>query len=93
VGAVAVVLFKPTRRRVCLARLDADLDGPVSLASARRPIAARLVGILGPIGLATFLAARYACASSGDTIPISSSACAELSVVSRNLSPRGTERG
>jgi hypothetical protein len=48
-------------QRVHLALLDADLGGPVALASPRRPIAGRLLGVLGPIGLALFLAAGYAC--------------------------------
>jgi len=48
-------------QRVHLALLDADLCGPAALASPRRPIAARLLGVLGPIGLALFLAAGYAC--------------------------------
>jgi hypothetical protein len=48
-------------RRDLPALLDADLDGLALLASPRRPIAARLVGILGPIGLTVFLAVGYAC--------------------------------
>jgi hypothetical protein len=48
-------------QRFLPALLDADLDGPVALASPRRPIVARLLGILGPIGLALFLAAGYVC--------------------------------
>jgi hypothetical protein len=41
--------------------LDADLDAPVAPASPRRPIVGRLIGILGPIALAVFLSAAYAC--------------------------------
>jgi hypothetical protein len=59
--ATAADPIKRPSQRVLPALLDADLDGPVALASPRRPIAARLVGVLGPIGLAVFLAAGYAC--------------------------------
>jgi hypothetical protein len=51
--------IKPPSLRVFPALRDADLDGPVVLASPRRPIAARLIGIFGPIGLALFLSAGY----------------------------------
>jgi hypothetical protein len=59
--ATAADPIKRPSQRVHLALLDADLDGPAALASPRRPIAARLLGVLGPIGLALFLAAGYAC--------------------------------
>lgn len=37
------------------------MDAPAPLAAPHLPIIARLVGILGPIGLAVFLALGYAC--------------------------------
>jgi hypothetical protein len=59
--ATAADPIKRPSQLVHLALLDTDLDGPAALASPRRPIAARLLGVLGPIGLAVFLAAGYAC--------------------------------
>jgi hypothetical protein len=52
---------KRSSRRVLPALFDADLNDPATFTFPHRPIAARLVGILGPIGLALFLAAGYAC--------------------------------
>jgi hypothetical protein len=52
--------IKPPSLRVFPSLQDADLDGPVVLASPRGPLAARLIGIFGPIVLALFLTAGYA---------------------------------
>jgi hypothetical protein len=53
--------LKPPSLRVVPVHLDEELDAPVAAVAPRRPIVARLIGVLGPIGLALFLSAAYAC--------------------------------